>query len=135
MQGTIRGGWYGALALTLAFAAAGCAGGAGRANDELPVECRTTTLPPRFCGPSEDEMLWRESNPQPVRVCNGCLMTEDCVDRPGGECVELPGEGCAYSAFVCVYPGDPCSGDRSGCAGGACVNRDGRAVCAQAAAP
>jgi hypothetical protein len=116
------------LALVLS---AGCGGGSGRTAVETPVECSYTTLPPRFCGPSEDEMLWRESDPQPMRVCNGCLTVDDCVERPGGECVELQGEGCTYSAFVCVYPGDPCAGDRSGCEGGECVNREGRAVCAQ----
>jgi hypothetical protein len=130
MQGTIRATRCCALALALA----GCAGGSGRASEEPPVECRYTTLPPRFCGPSEDEMLWRESDPQPERVCNGCLMAEDCVDRAGGECVELQGVGCAYSAFVCAYPGDPCFGDRAGCAGGECVNREGRAVCSRPAA-
>ena len=80
-------------------------------------------------------MLWRESAPQPARVCNGCLLAEDCVERPGGTCAELQGEGCAYSAFVCVYPGDPCWGERDGCAGGECVNRAGRAVCVRPGEP
>ena len=103
--------------------------GAGQDTGETlpPVDCHYVALPPRFCGPSEDEMLWRESNPQPARVCNGCLADEECLRENGGRCVELPGEGCDYSAFVCVYPGDPCF--EGGSCDGRCINLQGRAHC------
>ena len=74
--------------------------------------------------------LWRESNPQPMRVCNACFEADECTERPGGRCVELPALGCGYSAFVCVYPGDPCFDEGAGCADGECFNREGRALCA-----
>ena len=68
------------------LAALGVSCGAGTDNVQTlpPVECQYVTLPARFCGPSEDEMLWRESNPSPARVCNGCLTDEECLERPGG---------------------------------------------------
>ncbi len=105
-----------------------CGGATRRVPTGPSVDCQFVTLPPRFCGPSEDEMLWRESNPQPQRVCNGCFADDECTDGPGGFCVELPGQECDYSAFVCVYPDDPCFGEREGCAG-ECFNQEGRALC------
>ena len=109
------------------FALSGC-GAAPRSASPAPVDCQWLTLPPRFCGSAEDEAIWRDSRPASVQVCNGCLEDGDCDVRPEGACVELPAEGCGYSAFVCVYPGDPCAGDRSGCPG-RCASLDGRAVC------
>lgn len=116
------------LVAALVLCGAACGGPAGPGAAEPEVDCQYATLPARFCGPGEDETHFRETHREPVRVCNGCLTDEECSERPGGRCVELPGEGCAYSAFVCTYPGDPCHGDRAGCEG-SCANRAGRAVC------
>ncbi len=110
---------------------ASCGATSGRARTVPPVECQYTTVPPRFCGPSEELTLWRESDPQPMRVCNACLDDGECLDKPGGHCIELPGVGCTYPAFVCVYPDDPCFGEGEGCVDGECANREGRAVCFQ----
>lgn len=73
-------------------------------------------------------MLWRESHPPTMRVCNACFEQADCLERPGGRCIELPPDGCGYSAFVCVYRGDPCFDDGAGCTG-QCANHEGRALC------
>lgn len=74
-------------------------------------------------------MMWQESAPEFVRVCNACYENSECNEQAGGQCVELPGGGCDYSAFVCLYPGDPCFNDGQECQG-QCINREGRAVCA-----
>jgi hypothetical protein len=114
--------------LSAGAVALGC-GAAGQAPVEEPtVECQYVTLPPRFCGLAEEEMLWRESSPAPARVCNACFFDDECLERSGGRCVELPGRGCEYSAFVCVYPGDPCADAGAGCSG-RCINHGGLALC------
>lgn len=107
-----------------------CPEQAARADCRMRV--RTTVPCSGACWSPEDlaaRTAW-------ICICDLCAGDGDCTEGPGGTCVLLPGDTCDEDRRLCLYAGETCH-DAASCSDGLarCMHRNGRAVCAEPAAP